>query len=176
MRKRSLAELNRLDPATFKAAPKTPLVVVLDDVRSALNVGSVFRTADAFALQKIYLCGITAQPPHREIMKTAIGATETVDWAYHISIVELVGELRAQGYEIWAVEQAEGSTSLADYMPTNRPVALIFGNEVNGVNADLMTQVHGALEVPQFGTKHSLNIAVCAGIVIWEVFQKLSKR
>ncbi len=173
MRKLSLQDLNRLEPAAFKAKQKTPLLVILDDVRSALNVGSVFRTADAFALSHIHLCGITATPPHREILKTAIGATQTVDWTYHKEIIPLIEGLRKEGYQIFAVEQAEGSTALQDFQP-KKPIALIFGNEVKGVNQAVMDIVDGAIEVPQYGTKHSLNIAVCAGIVIWEVFRKMT--
>ncbi len=175
MRKLSLKELQRVDPETFRQQAKTPLVLVMDNVRSGLNVGSAFRTADAFALEKIYLCGITAQPPHREILKTAIGATESMDWAYHEQTADAVAELRAKGYRIVAVEQADGSVSLADFrFAAEEKIALIFGNEVKGVDDALMTQVDDCIEVPQFGTKHSLNISVCVGVVTWELFRQWS--
>ena len=170
MRKLSLKELNRVDVSTYKEQSKTPISIILDNVRSGLNVGSAFRTSDAFALQHIFLCGITAQPPHREILKTAIGATESVDWSYAPSTIELVKQLQGQGYEIWAVEQAEGSQSLATFeVDTNKKYALVFGNEVHGVGEEVMQVVDGAIEVPQFGTKHSLNISVCLGVVSWEL-------
>jgi tRNA G18 (ribose-2'-O)-methylase SpoU len=150
------------------------LILVLDNVRSALNVGSAFRTADGFALQKIYLCGITAQPPHKEILKTAIGATDSVDWEYVEDPTEAVQKLQAEGWEVWAVEQAENSTSLEQFHPNkNSKIAVVFGNEVTGVADEVMDIVDGALEIPQFGTKHSLNISVCVGIVAWDLFVKL---
>ena len=176
MKKLSLQELNRLTPQEFKAQPKTPIIIVLDNIRSGMNVGSVFRTADAFALEKVYLCGITAQPPHREILKTAIGATESVDWAYAQSASDLIRELKEKNCRVLAVEQAEGSTSLQDFeIRDERPIVLVFGNEVKGVSDEVMELVEECIEVPQFGTKHSLNIAVCAGVVIWEVFQELKR-
>lgn len=168
-----MEELERASVTAFQEKPKTPIVLVLDNVRSALNVGSAFRTADAFALEKIYLCGITARPPHREILKTALGADQSVSWSYHSQTMEAVTELRQAGYRIIAVEQAEGSTSLADFQWSEKqPLALIFGNEVKGVSDDVMKQLDAALEVPQFGTKHSLNISVCVGIVVWELFRQ----
>jgi len=174
MRKLRLKELGRLSVEAFKKQEKTPLVVVLDNVRSALNVGSVFRTADAFALEKIFLCGITAKPPHREILKTAIGATESMQWEYHPSTLEVVNHLKKEGFEILSVEQAEHSTPLQNFkFHRDSKVALVFGNEVNGVSEVVMEVVDACLEVPQFGTKHSLNIAVCVGIVVWELFKKL---
>lgn len=172
MRKLSLKELNRLSIPEFKEREKTPIVLVLDNVRSALNVGSAFRTADAFALEKIYLGGITARPPHREILKTAIGATESVDWEYQESVLDLACRLKAEGYRLVAVEQAEGSVTLQDFAPpTGKKLALIFGNEVTGVTDEVMEIVDACVEVPQFGTKHSLNISVCIGVVVWEIFR-----
>lgn len=172
MRKLSLKELNRLSVSEFREREKPPIVLVLDNVRSALNVGSAFRTADAFALEKIYLCGITAQPPHREILKTAIGATESMEWSYHPSVVETVRALKDSGYRIVAVEQAEGSTPLQDFsVSEDQKLALVFGNEVSGVTEEIMELVDACVEVPQFGTKHSLNISVCIGVVVWEVFR-----
>lgn len=168
-----MEELGRVDIASFKDQEKTPLVLILDNVRSALNVGSSFRTADAFALEKIYLCGITARPPHREILKTALGATESVEWEYVERPEDVVERLQGAGYGVWAVEQTEGSTSLEDFTWTSpSPLALIFGNEVQGVSEAALERVNGALEVPQFGTKHSLNISVCIGLVIWELFRQ----
>jgi len=172
MRKLSLKELNRLSIPEFKARDKTPVVLILDNVRSALNVGSAFRTADAFALEKVYLCGITAQPPHREILKTAIGATESIAWSHHKSVVELAQQLQVDGYHLAAVEQAEGSVMLQEFTPPQgQKLALIFGNEVSGVSNELMPIIDSCIEVPQFGTKHSLNISVCIGVVVWEVFK-----
>jgi tRNA G18 (ribose-2'-O)-methylase SpoU len=169
-----MEELGRLTPAEFETSKKTPLVLILDNVRSALNVGSAFRTADAFALEKIYLCGITATPPHREILKTALGATETVAWEYFDSSVTAVQSLQAAGFQVFAVEQAEGSVQLQDFeLHTGRKYALVFGNEVSGVSEAAMAVVNGAIEIPQFGTKHSLNIAVCTGIIVWDFFKKL---
>lgn len=173
MKKLSLQELDRLSPEAFKRADKTPIVLILEDIRSGLNVGSAFRTADAFLLEHIYLCGITAQPPHREILKTAIGATESISWTYRKSASELVGELKQKGYQIVAVEQAAERTFLQDFrMPHDKPLALIFGNEVRGVSQPVMDQADLSLEVPQFGTKHSLNVSVCLGIVVWECFRQ----
>lgn len=177
MRKLPVTELNRPSVAEFKAQPKTPIVLVLDNVRSALNVGSAFRTADAFAIERIYLCGITAQPPNKEITKTAIGATESVDWIYYKDVIEAVELLKAQNYYIVAIEQAEGSITLQDFKITNeQKIALVFGNEVTGVSDAVMDIADAAIEIPQFGTKHSLNISVCVGIVIWELFSKLKFR
>lgn len=175
MRKLKLEELNRISIQEFKEQDKTPVVIILDNVRSALNVGSAFRTADAFTLAKVYLCGITAQPPHREILKTALGATDSVAWSYHKEVLELAEGLKAEGYQIWAVEQAEGRTWLQDFKPTkDQKIALVFGNEVTGVSNEIMNLANGAIEIPQFGTKHSLNVSVSMGIVVWEVFRQLS--
>ncbi|WP_421799709.1 RNA methyltransferase [Haliscomenobacter sp.] len=173
-RKKNILELERSSVEAYKTQEKTPLILVLDNVRSALNVGSAFRTADGFALQKIYLCGITAQPPHKEILKTAIGATDSVDWEYVEDPTEAVQKLKTEGWQVWAVEQAENSTSLEQFHPNkNSKIAVVFGNEVTGVADEVMDIVDGALEIPQFGTKHSLNISVCVGIVAWDLFVKL---
>lgn len=174
MRKLKLEELDRLSIEEFKSRDKRPVVLVLDNVRSALNVGSAFRTADAFALAHIYLCGITAQPPHREILKTALGATEAVSWTHAPTVEEAIAQLKADGYQIWAVEQAAERTWLQNFTPPeDQPVALVFGNEVSGVSQSVMDAAHGALEIPQFGTKHSLNVSVSLGITVWEVVRKL---
>ncbi|MEM6317789.1 MAG: RNA methyltransferase [Bacteroidota bacterium] len=173
MRKLKLQELNRLTVTDFKKVEKSPIVVVLDNVRSGLNVGSAFRTADGFALEHIYLCGITAQPPHREILKTAIGATDSMDWTYLEETATAVRQLQAEGYYVVAIEQAEGSTSLPNFQwPEGTKIALVFGNEVRGVSQAAMDLVDECVEVPQFGTKHSFNISVCIGIVVWEIFRK----
>ncbi|MEY4134106.1 MAG: hypothetical protein RL386_456 [Bacteroidota bacterium] len=169
MRKLGIWELNRLSPQEARNSPKIPVMLVLDNVRSALNVGSAFRTADAFAIEGIVLCGISAQPPHREILKTALGATETVSWTYYANSTEAVKALQAAGWEVWAVEQAEGSLPLQAFSNSaGKPVALVFGNEVQGVAEEVMALVQGAIEIPQFGAKHSLNIAVSIGVVLWE--------
>lgn len=174
MKKLSLRELKRVSHEDFKKQEKTPIILVLDNIRSGLNVGSAFRTADAFALEKIYLCGITAQPPHREILKTAIGATEAMDWAYHTSTTELILQLKKEGIKVVAVEQADQSTMLQDFqIGPNEKIALVFGNEVKGVSDEVMAVVDACIEVPQFGTKHSLNISVCAGVVVWDLFRKI---
>lgn len=173
-RKRSLAELNRISVDGFKAADKFPYCLILDDVRSLNNVGSVFRTADAFRADALHLCGITGQPPHRDITKTALGATESVVWTHQSDILTLVDELRRDGWLIAAVEQAEGSVLLSDFSPEpNRRYAFVLGNEVNGVNERVVERADLTLEIPQFGTKHSLNIAVTAGIVCWDFLQKM---
>lgn len=173
MRKLSLKELNRPTVAEFKAREKAPICLVLDGIRSALNVGSAFRTADAFALEKIYLCGITATPPHREILKTAIGATESVEWAYEKDVAMVIRRLQEQSYRVLAVEQVDERTLLQDVqVEKGQKYALVFGNEVQGVSEEAMAVVDGCVEVPQFGTKHSLNISVCLGIVVWEFFRQ----
>lgn len=175
MRKLKLQELNRASVETFKNQAKTPIVLVLDNIRSGLNVGSAFRTADAFAIEKIYLCGISAQPPNKEITKTAIGATESVDWKYEKETVDAIQSLKSEGYQIVAVEQAVGSTALQDFVATSEDkIALVFGNEVNGVSEEVMELADACIEVPQFGTKHSLNISVCVGVVVWELFRKMN--
>ncbi len=174
MRKLSMDELGRATPASFREQDKTPVVLVLDNLRSALNVGSAFRTADAFALKKIYLCGITATPPHREILKTALGATETVDWAYAKDATAAVLSLKKDGFKVWAIEQTTGSLALQDFdFQGDMKIAIVFGNEVSGVEDSTLAVCDGCLEIPQFGTKHSLNVAVCVGIVVWELVRKL---
>ncbi|WP_419802865.1 RNA methyltransferase [Mucilaginibacter sp.] len=175
MRKLKLDELNRVDLATFHQQEKLPVVVVLDSVRSMHNVGSVFRTSDGFAVKQLVLCGITAQPPHREIEKTALGATKSVSWTYFELIKEALQKLREDGYRIIAIEQAENSISLNQFQPKNEEkYALIFGNEVNGVSDEAMQMIDYCIEIPQFGTKHSFNIVVSAGIVLWDFFAKLN--
>lgn len=169
MKKLKLEELNRLSVEEFKEAEKNPVVLVLDNVRSMNNVGSAFRTADAFALEKIYLCGITATPPHREIQKTALGAEQAVAWEHAKDTAEVCLRLKAEGYKILAVEQAEGSTLLNEFTPAkDQKYALVFGNEVFGVDDKVMEVADGCLEIPQFGTKHSLNISVTIGVVCWQ--------
>ncbi len=173
MKKLSLKELNRISNQEFKELPKTPIVVILDNIRSALNVGSVFRTSDAFAVEKMYLCGITAKPPHREILKTAIGATESVDWEHHKSTVKVIEQLKADDYIIVGIEQADESIMLQNFeVDTNKKYAIVLGNEVKGVSNEVMQVLDYCIEVPQLGTKHSLNVSVCTGVVIWDFFKK----
>ncbi len=169
MRKLSMDELGRLSVGEFKQAAKTPIVVILDNVRSMNNVGSVFRTADAFLLEAICLCGYTPQPPHRDIQKTALGATETVDWLHYEQTVDAVLDLKQRGYTVFAVEQAEGSISLEQFQMPSQPIAIVMGNEVSGVDSAVLEQCDGCIEIPQLGSKHSLNISVAAGIVIWKL-------
>jgi len=174
MKKLKLDELNRASVAEFKAKEKLPVVVVLDNVRSMHNIGSIFRTSDGFAVEQVCLCGITACPPHREIEKTALGATQSIDWKYYETPLQAVEELRAAGYIIIAIEQAENSLMLNDFEPKEgEKYALIFGNEVNGVSDEVMTNIDACIEIPQFGTKHSFNIVVSAGIVLWDFFSKM---
>ncbi len=174
MRKLTVEELCRMDVEEFKQSEKLPLVVVLDNVRSLHNVGSVFRTADAFRLQGVCLCGITACPPSPEIHKTALGAEDSVDWWYAEDTLEAVRELQAKGYEVLAVEQVEGSYRLGAFKPEKgKHYALVMGNEVKGVRQDVVDAAAGALEIPQYGTKHSLNVSVSAGIVIWDLVRQL---
>lgn len=175
LRKLKTKELNRISNEDFKSTEKTRLIVILDNVRSLNNIGSVFRTADAYLVEKIYLCGITACPPNKDIHKTALGATDSVDWEYAESTVEVVRKLRDQGTEVFAIEQVENSMALQDFEPeNNKTYAIILGNEVKGVDQEAINHSNGALELPQFGTKHSLNISVCSGIVIWELFKKMN--
>jgi len=175
MRKLANEELNRKSLDEFKESSKTPIVIVLDNVRSLNNVGSVFRTADAFLADAVYLCGITGTPPNKEIQKTALGATESVSWKYKATTQEAVTELRAMGYLICAIEQAEAALMLNDFIPRkDQKVALVFGNEVKGVEQEVIDQSDCVIEIPQVGTKHSLNIAVSVGIVVWDVFRKLA--
>lgn len=174
-RKLENSELERLDVSSFKEAKKSPIIIVLDNVRSLNNIGSVFRTADAFLVKKIYLCGITATPPHKDIRKTALGATESVDWEYRKNTLELVDELKQSGVKIVSVEQAENAVMLNDYQVIGEEtVALIFGNEVKGVSQEVVTASDVILEIPQFGTKHSLNISVSTGVVVWDIWSKQS--
>ena len=170
MRKLSMDELNRKSVEDFRKSEKVPVVVILDNIRSMHNVGSVFRTADAFLITEIYLCGYTPQPPHRDIQKTALGATETVAWKYAQDAISAVNELRSLGYAIFAVEQVENSILLNQFNSAayNR-LAIIFGNEVSGVGAEVLKLCDGSIEIPQFGMKHSLNVSVAAGIVLWEL-------
>ena len=174
MRKLKLDELNRATVDEFKAQDKLPVAVVLDNVRSMHNIGSIFRTSDGFAVEQICLCGITAQPPHREIEKTALGATQSINWTYFETPLQAVETLRANGYKIIAIEQAENSIMLNTFAPAaNERYALIFGNEVNGVSDEVMQQIDACIEIPQFGTKHSFNIVVSAGIVLWDFYSKI---
>ena len=170
-------ELNRLSVEEFKNSDKFPYILILDDIRSMNNIGSVFRTADAFKVEKIYLCGITATPPHREIQKTALGADETVTWEYVQDVLSLVKDLQKNGYQVAAVEQVEKSVSLLDFQPQkDEKYAFVFGNEVFGVNQAVVEQADFCLEIPQYGTKHSLNISVTAGVVAWDFITKYIER
>ncbi len=167
--------MNRLTVEEFKEEKKTPLVVVLDNVRSLHNVGSVFRTSDAFLVEAVYLCGITSTPPHAEIHKTALGAENTVNWMYYEDTHTAVDELKTQGYTVYAIEQAEGSTLLPDLiLEKSNKYAVILGNEVKGVQQSVVDACDGCIEIPQFGTKHSLNVSVTGGIIIWEMFKNLA--
>jgi len=169
MRKLSLQELGRVDVDTYKTLPKSPVVVILDNIRSAHNVGSFFRTCDAFRIQHIYLCGITAQPPHREITKTAIGATSSVDWTYSEDITKVILDLKSQDFEIIGIEQTDSSFPLSEIsIDAEKKYAIIFGNEVQGLSEATLPMLDQAVEIPQFGTKHSLNVSVCGGIVLWD--------
>ena len=173
MRKLKNEELERLSVEEFKHCPKLGLTLVLDEVRSLNNVGSFFRTADAFLIDKIMLCGITAKPPHKDIHKTALGATETVEWEHETNTLEAVKKLQSQGVQVWAVEQAEGSTALQELeIKPDQPYALVFGHEVKGVKQEVVSACDGVVEIPQYGTKHSLNVSVSAGILLWEIFRK----
>jgi tRNA G18 (ribose-2'-O)-methylase SpoU len=172
MKKLSLLELDRPDVEQFKKSDKNRIIVILDNVRSALNVGSFFRTCDGFAVETLYLTGITACPPNREIQKTAIGATESVSWKHHQNIVEAIKEIKESGYKIWGVEQTNQSVMLNEAEMPNEKIALVFGNEVDGLSEEILPMLDGCIEIPQFGTKHSLNVAVCGGIVLWEMIRK----
>ena len=168
-------EMNRMTVEAFRASEKLPLTVVLDNVRSQNNIGSVFRTADAFRVEHIALCGICSTPPHREIHKTALGAEESVEWSYHEDTAECLRALKARGYKVYAVEQVDDSVMLDDLngVATGNGVAIVFGNEIEGVQESLLPLCDGSLEIPQYGTKHSLNVSCAAAIVIWEMFKKL---
>ncbi len=175
MRKLENSELDRLDIATFKKAEKSPIIIILDNIRSLNNIGSVFRTADAFLVQKIYLCGITATPPHKDIRKTALGATDSIDWEYRENTLELIEELKSSGVKTIAVEQAENAVMLNKFgTKENETLALVFGNEVKGVSQEVVSASDVVLEIPQFGTKHSLNISVSTGVVVWDIWSKIN--
>jgi tRNA G18 (ribose-2'-O)-methylase SpoU len=172
-----MEELNRMNTAEFKQSTKYPVVVVLDNVRSMNNVGSVFRTCDAFRISEIYLCGITAQPPHKDIEKTALGATQSVKWTYFDSTVEAIADLIDNDYAVFAVEQVEQSSMLDEFnVMRDKKMALIFGNEVLGVEQEVINMCHGCIEIPQFGTKHSLNISVSVGIILWHVIYLYNRK
>ncbi len=173
MRKLTLNELNRVDVATYRMQEKTDIIIVLDNIRSGLNVGSFFRTCDAFGLEKIILCGISPTPPHKEITKTAIGATQSVEWEYFEDISKPLKSLKQAGYHIVSVEQTTDSILLNDYKVSNKKLALIFGNEVMGVSDEALELSDDAIEIPQYGTKHSLNVSVCGGVVLWDIKQKI---
>lgn len=174
MRKLANSELERLEIEEFKKAVKTPLIVILDNVRSLNNIGSVFRTCDAFLIEKIFLCGITATPPNKEIHKTALGATESVDWEYAESTLSVVERLKSEGVRIISIEQTEKAVMLNDFQPEPAvKYAIIFGNEVKGVEQEVVSASDGVIEIPQYGTKHSLNVSVSAGIVIWDLWKKM---
>ena len=173
MRKLTMDELNRDSVEDFKSKEKTPVVLVLDNVRSAYNIGSVFRTADAFAVSAIHLCGITAVPPNKDIFKTALGATESVEWQHFDNTTHSISELKKNGFKIYAIEQVEGSIFLDSFKPVKgEKCAFVFGHEVNGVSDEVLKIIDGALEIPQFGTKHSFNITVTVGIVLWDYYLK----
>ncbi len=174
MRKKSMLELNRITCEEFKKADKIPLVVILDDVRSLNNIGSVFRTADAFVVERIMLCGITAVPPHPDIHKTALGAEDSVDWSYFKDVKDAIETVRRQGFVVCAIEQVNGSVMLNEFVvEKGRKYAVILGNEVKGVNQQAVDMCDHCIEIPQFGTKHSLNVSISAGIVIWYFFNKM---
>lgn len=174
MKKLSMDDLQRKDIDSFKNADKTPLIIILDDIRSLHNIGSVFRTSDAFLIEKIYLCGFTATPPNKEIHKTALGATETVTWEYYKNILELITKLKENNIKILAIEQTENSVFLNDFQPiANQKYALILGNEVYGVNQEAIYQCENIIEIPQWGSKHSLNVSVACGIVVWDLVNKM---
>ena len=174
MRKLKNSELERLAVSAFKEAKKTPLIVILDNIRSLNNIGSVFRTSDAFLIEKIYLCGITARPPHKDIHKTALGATDSVAWEHVEDTIELIKKLQNEGVVVVSIEQAENSVQLQDFNPSkNKRLAVIFGNEVKGVQQDVVSISDYCIEIPQYGTKHSLNISVSCGVVLWDLFNKM---
>ncbi len=176
MRKLKNAELNRLTPEQYKETTKLPLVVVLDNIRSCNNIGSVFRTSDALLIEKVYLCGITATPPNAEIHKTALDAEKSVEWEYFEKTEDAVIELQKKGYKVYAIEQVENSIPLPCYLPAEgEKVAVVLGNEVKGVQQKVVNICDGCIEIPQFGTKHSFNVSVSAGIVLWDIFRKLRR-
>lgn len=172
-RKLKNSELDRKTVDEFKASKKTPLIIILDNIRSLNNIGSVFRTADAFLIEKIYLCGITATPPHKDIQKTALGATDTVDWEHKKDTLQLIQDLKSQDIKVISIEQAENATLLHDFtIESNQKYAIVFGNEVKGVQQQVVSESDAVIEIPQYGSKHSLNISVSSGIVIWDLFNK----
>ena len=174
MRKLKNSELNRKSIDEFKTAEKTPFIIVLDNVRSLNNIGSVFRTSDALLVEAIYLCGITATPPHRDLHKTALGAEDSVAWKYFEKTEEAVADLKAKGFDVYSIEQADNSVSLPDFkVESNKKYAFVFGNEVKGVQQTIVDASESCIEIPQFGTKHSFNISVSCGIVLWDLFSKL---
>lgn len=176
MRKLKNSELDRLSVAGFKAAKKTPIIIILDNIRSLNNIGSVFRTSDAFLIEKVYLCGITAKPPHKDIHKTALGSTDTVNWEHVENTLDLVETLKTDGVIICSIEQAENAGKLNDFIPEkDSKYALVFGNEVKGVLQEVVSASDKVIEIPQFGTKHSLNISVSCGVVVWDIFSKLKQ-
>jgi tRNA G18 (ribose-2'-O)-methylase SpoU len=175
MRKLENSELDRKSIEDFKQSEKTPIIIILDDIRSLHNIGSVFRTADAFLIEKIYLCGITATPPNKEIHKTALGATETVAWEHSTNVLEVIQNLKDEKVTVLAIEQVESAIFLQDFtIEKDKKYALVFGNEVFGVSQEAVELCDGCIEIPQLGTKHSLNISVSAGIVVWDLFQKMN--
>ncbi|HMI07285.1 MAG TPA: RNA methyltransferase [Flavobacterium sp.] len=176
MRKLENSELDRKSVSDFKQAEKTPIIIVLDDIRSLHNIGSVFRTADAFLIEKIYLCGITATPPNKEIHKTALGATETVAWEHYDNVLEVIEKLQKDNIAVFAIEQVENAVFLPEFkVEKDKKYALVFGNEVFGVSQNAIAICDGCIEIPQLGTKHSLNISVSAGIVVWDLFKQLTQ-
>jgi len=176
-RKLRNSELDRKSIDQFKEAEKTPIIIILDNVRSLNNIGSVFRTADAFLIQKIYLCGITAKPPHKDIQKTALGATETVAWEHVEDSLQLVEKLKSEDIQVFSIEQAEGAVMLDDFQPeNNKTYAVVFGNEVKGVQQKVVSASDGVIEIPQLGSKHSLNISVSTGVVVWDLFSKMKSK
>lgn len=173
-RKLKNSELNRIDLDEFRASEKSPLIIILDNIRSLNNIGSIFRTADAFLVKKIYLCGITATPPHKDIQRTALGATDSVQWEYAENTVDVVQKLQDEGVYVAAIEQAESSISLYDFeLRKEITYAVVFGNEVKGVHQEVVSKCDSVIEIPQYGTKHSLNISVSVGVVLWDLFSKL---
>ncbi len=177
MRKLKNSELNRITPDEFKKADKLPVVIILDNIRSLNNIGSFFRTADAFRINEIILCGITATPPHREIHKTALGATESVSWRYFEDIVDAIRDLKDKGYFIIAIEQTDDKIFLNDFNPSDyNKIAFIFGNEIKGVSDEVLELLDLSIEIPQYGTKHSLNVSVSGGLVLWHTFYKLNRK
>lgn len=176
MRKLKNSELDRLSVNAFKEAKKTPIIVILDNIRSLNNIGSVFRTSDAFLIKKIYLCGITATPPHKDIHKTALGSTDTVTWEYVEDTITLIEKLKSENVKILSIEQAENATMLNDFKPeSDTTYAIVMGNEVKGVQQDVVSASDAVIEIPQYGTKHSLNISVSCSVVIWDLFCKLEQ-